>query len=180
VNTAAVNLAAGSPAAVNPVNPAVHSGAAVNMAVVSTAVASTPAVSMAVANMALDDGAAAVRTGDRVAKISRAAKTTAPADGIAITRVGVKADTEARGVITIRAVLALANGTANAGAAMKVVVITTAVITAARRNAAGGIVRQMQSPRGSVMKKQNEGDVWTSSVVIVDAARKAIAAPTNV
>src|SRR6185436_14685803 len=104
-------------------------------------------------------------------------KTTALADGIAITRAVVKAGTEARVVITIRAVLALANGMANAAAAMKVVVITTAVITAARRNAAGGIVRQMQSPRGSVMKKQNEGDVWTSSVVIADAARKAIAAP---
>src|SRR6185503_13376592 len=152
------------------------------MAVVSTAVVSTLAVSMAAANMALVSGVAAARTGGQVANITPAVKTTAPADGIAITRVVVKADTAARVVIMVKAVLALANDTANAAAvmaAMKVVATMTAVITAARRNVAGWIARQTQSPHGSVMKKQSEGDVWTSSVVIMDAARKAIAAPTN-
>jgi hypothetical protein len=148
--------------------PVVVSGAEVNMEVVSTAVVSTLAVSMA-----------AARTGGQVANITPAVKTTAPADGIAITRVVVKADTAARVVIMVKAVLALANDTANAAVVMKVVVITIAVIMVRRRNVAGGIARQTQSPHGLVMKKQSEGDVWTSSVVIMDAARKAIAAPTN-
>ncbi len=149
----AVNRAVASTAVVDP---AAACSAEAGRAAASMGDGSTAAVNTAVLDLAAAStvNTAAIIRQDRAANISRAVTTTAPAEGIAITRAVVKAGTAAQSVTMATAVvIAQAKATASAG----VVTSTIAVTMVTRRNAAGWTEQQTPSPRGLVTKRRSGG-----------------------
>src|ERR1051325_4371764 len=121
--------------------------------------------------VARDTGVAAGKT-----NTTNAAVTAIPWAAQALSAVTTNRATTTRNVITIRAAIAPVSVTVKITAD----VITTTIANAtATKDAAGGIARQMRSRRGLATTRPNAVAAWTNNANIVDAGRKAIAAPTN-